>query len=216
MTTQTPIINIIKNTEGLYTGTLVYYSNILLTKAGNHLNPYHNIRHMLHILWECYDGAKYHELDQRIFRNLLIAAVFHDFNHSGKIEKKDNLEIERAIEALRKFILPDDKPYLEEIISYIRATEFPHVIQNDEQHIPMCILRDADMSQTFSPAWLQQIIFGLSREMNIEPIELLEQQSSFLQNIKFSSDWGKQKFTKMIPERISEAAEYVNLFKIKN
>jgi len=206
----TPLTHIIKNTEGLYIGDLSYYFRILFTKAKNNLNPYHNIRHLLHVLWECYDGAKYHELDTRIFRNLLIAAMFHDFDHSGAANGRDDLEIQRSIRALRQYILSEDEPCFDKISSYIEATEYPYVVPTDKLTLPMRILRDADISQGLSVAWLQQIIFGLSQELDVDPLEMLKQQSGFLGKAVFFSEWGQKKFYPLVEVRISEAADYIS------
>ena len=80
------IPDIIRNDEELYEENLVHYFQVLFFKAGNLTNPYHNLRHTLHVLWLCYKACRYYrdELTPRQMRILLIAALFHDFDHPGQ------------------------------------------------------------------------------------------------------------------------------------
>src|SRR5947209_20057627 len=77
------IPEIIGNEEGLYEGDLTHYFRVLFFKAGNLTNPYHNLRHTLHVLWLCYKACRYYRdgLTPRRMRILLFAALFQDFDH---------------------------------------------------------------------------------------------------------------------------------------
>jgi ABC-type transport system substrate-binding protein len=98
---------IIGNEENLYEGNLIYYFRVLFFRANNLYNPYHNFRHMSHVLWLCYKACQYysHELPPRQMRTLLIAALFHDFDHTGRPHRgdvdPDGINIEIAISGLR-------------------------------------------------------------------------------------------------------------------
>ena len=48
---------IIANQERLYEGSLTFYFRTLFFKSSNIYNPYHNFRHMLHVLWLCHQHA---------------------------------------------------------------------------------------------------------------------------------------------------------------
>ena len=76
---------IIGNEENLYEGNLILYFRILFYNSNNLKNPYHNFRHTLHVLWLCQKACRYYQkkLTPRQMRNLLIAALFHDFDHPG-------------------------------------------------------------------------------------------------------------------------------------
>ena len=75
---------VIGNEDNLYEGNLTYYFQVLFFRANNLYNPYHNFRHMTHVLWLCYKACEYYsrELPPRQMRALLIAALFHDFESS--------------------------------------------------------------------------------------------------------------------------------------
>src|SRR5580658_6965423 len=96
---------IIGNEEGLYEGDLISYLQILFFRSTNLHNPYHNFRHMLHVLWLCHKACRYYQkkLTPRQMRNLLVAALFHDFDHPGHPhpgeEDPDRINIEIAIAA---------------------------------------------------------------------------------------------------------------------
>ncbi len=206
--------NIFKNKEKLYKGDLGYYFKIIFTYAHNLNNPYHNLRHMLHVTWLCYDGCKYYhrQLTSKQMRNLLIAALFHDFDHSGKVIGHDNKEIERAIKGLRRYIQQRDENSLKEIIDLIKSTEFPHTLLAEDISLGARILRDADLIQGMSTAWLQQVIIGLGTESSINPVQMLKKQIPFYQKLNLTTAWAKRKIgSKKIKDKLQEIQDYLNL-----
>lgn len=199
MRIQGDIPEIIRNDAGVYSGDLKFYFAVLFYLAQNNNHPYHNLRHMLHVMWLCYQACIFYgdRISHRDKRNLLIAALFHDFNHSGKFGN-DIENIERAIAALRLYILPEDRLYFEQIEGLIRPTEYPYKIASEELTLLGKILRDADVSQAFSVAWLQQILIGLAKEWGKTPIEVLRMQEPFLSNLKFHTEWGHAMFPQIL------------------
>ncbi len=165
---------------------------------------------MLHVMWESYDAAVYHCLDPYDTRNVLIAAIFHDFNHSGKMNGNDDLEIEASVRAMKKYLHSEDLGREKGIEGLIRATQFPYQDTSLELSLLKRIMRDADMSQSLSTAWIQQTLIGLPREMGLDIVEFLKTQESFLGNLKFYSEWGQKKFTPMIEPKITEVKCYLN------
>ena len=204
------LLEIINNKESLYQGDLRYYFKVLFFKAPNLTAPYHNFRHMLTVTAQVYNGAKYMEYDKvgkDRFRALLIAALFHDFAHSGKVGN-DKLEVERAIRALYHHLHEDDTPLLSEIEGLISITEFPHGVCDPSTAGK--ILRDADMAQSFSDVWMQQILFGLAEERGVAPIVQLQDQINFLSNLKFYTPWGET-FKEKLTNRIKEAKGFLEI-----
>jgi hypothetical protein len=204
---------VIRNDEGLYEGNLIHYARIIFRNAQNLLNPYHNFRHMLHVAWLCWNACRYYQLQltSRQRRNLMIAALFHDFDHPGKVGQ-DDLNIERAIRALDKYILPEDRPHFEDIAGLIRATEYPHQGETVGLELRVQILRDADVMQGFSVAWIQQIL-GFAAEWQKTPAEVLLGQTKFFQELKLSTEWAQ----KMCPptefaSKMQEIKELIEIF----
>jgi len=204
------ITPIILNVNKRYQGDLVHYFNHVCEAPNFHM-PYHNFRHLCHVLWEVYDAAMQMGLDPVETRILLIAALMHDYDHTG-MKGEDAINIERAIRALDQIALEEDRKYLIEIRAMVRATQYPYT---DEVFTPnQLLLRDADQSQTFSLVWMQSL-GGLGQEMGISFRKILEMQRPFMENIKFHTLWGQNKFVPMIPMHLSRVDGILDILKRK-
>jgi hypothetical protein len=204
------ITEIVKNANGRYVGNLIHYYKLVMN-APNADAPYHNVRHMLHVLWEAYDGGVHMGLTPLELRILLIAAIMHDYNHIGQ-KGDDSVNIERSIRALHTNCLEEDRHLIFDIENIIRATQYPYV-ETDPSKLTLSqrILRDADQSQTFSLVWVQSIVYGLSKELDITPRKMLEFQVPFLQKLSFFTPWGENKFSPKISARIAEVKGMIEL-----
>jgi len=204
---------IIGNEEHLYEGDLTFYFRTLFFRSRNLHNPYHNLRHMLHVLWLCYKACRYYqnELTPRQMRNLLIAALFHDFDHPGHPhpgeDDPDRINIPIAIAGLRRYIMPTDRPFLPEIEALIEVTHYPHKVASDKLDLQGRIIRDADLAQALSPAWIQQVVIGLAQEWRVQPLHVLRSQASFLTGLSFSTRWARQLFPQALIHAKTEEAE---------
>jgi len=209
------IPEIVKNKDGLYEGNLEYYLQVYFSEARNLCNGYHNFRHTCHILWLCHSACYFYRLEERMskrdMRNLLIAAIFHDFNHTGVVGP-DEKNISLALEALRKFILPEDEEYLEEITRILKGTEYPYKVPTEKMDLLVQIIREADTSQCLTVAWIQQVVFGFSTEWKKTPLEVLKMQEPFLSSLKFNTTWGKSMFpSSLVKEKIREVRELIDV-----
>jgi hypothetical protein len=206
------IIDIVTNKDNTYPGDLTHYLRIIWN-APNALAPYHNIRHMLHVMWATYDGALYYkdQISPRTLRNMLIAALFHDYNHSGK-SGNDAYNIEYAIHGLKTFILDEDRTCIEEISEYIRGTQFPHL--DMELTLAGKILRDVDITYTLSDTWIQTVGFGLAQEIGISTEAMLRGQEAFLKSLHLETEWAKKEFGSKIEDRIREAKDMCDVIYI--
>ncbi len=212
------LAGIIGNEDDLYEGNLVPYFRVIFFEAKNLDNPYHNFRHMLHVLWLCHNACRYYqnELTARQMRVLLIAALFHDFDHPGHPhpgeEDPDSINIGLAITGVRRHITPADRALLPEIEALIATTHYPHKIQGGKLDLPGQIICDADLAQAFSLAWIQQVVIGLAREWCIKPLDVLRAQVSFLTALPFSTEWARRKFPqKLVAAKIEEARKLLLL-----
>jgi hypothetical protein len=202
---QGSIPEIILNEKGLYEGDLKYYFRVVFEKAKNVSNPYHNFRHMMHVLFLCYDAAQFYKkkLSKRDIRNLFIAAMFHDFDHPGK-NKDDKVNVAIAVKGFKKWILPKDRKYKDEIIDLIEATIYPFSHNLKNLSLSKQILQDSDLCQVFSVVWIQQVVFGFAGESGNPAIDFLKMQEKFIKNIKFHSDWAKKRFESSKKDKIKE------------
>lgn len=209
------IPEIVRNDEGLYLGKLSHYYRAVFMKAHNLLHPYHNFRHTFHVVWLCHEAIRFYRrtimvLRPQEARNLLIAAMFHDFDHAGALAKNDAQNIARAVEGLKQNILDCDESQMSDIIELIKSTEFPYSTRDVSFRAQ--ILRDADLSQAFSVAWLQQVVFGLAAEWGKTPLEVLQMQDTFLSKIEFQTEWAREMFPQRdVDAKIREAREHLEL-----
>lgn len=202
------ISDIVANRSGLqvYSGDLIHYFQKLFFESSNLHAPYHNFRHTMHVLCRVHEACAYYSLDAGTYgislanaRDLHIAAIFHDFNHSGIVATRgqplsDSPNITRATQALSTYILETDLPRFDQIRSLVHGTCYPHTNEGDRVvPLELQILRDADMMQAFDPVWMQQIIFGLAKEKDVDPFDVLLEQESFVENICFYTEWARQK-----------------------
>lgn len=197
---------IINNYDELYEGDLIHYFKVLFFEAQNVNHPYHNFRHMTHVLWLCYDACKFYKtkLTARVIRNILVGAMFHDFDHSG-LMGHDDLNIERAVRGFGKHVHSDDVDHKDDIIFLIRGSEFPHTSLASES---LDILRDADLAQSLSNAWMQQVVFGLAKEWGKTPLEVLKMQPAFYRGITFKTAWAKQRFPEeLVSDKLVEVED---------
>lgn len=157
--------------------------------------PYHNFYHLQTVTTNCFEGAVSNNMNEEDTENLMMAAIFHDFDHSAGKEK-DNINIRRAITGLAKWALENnlDKERLKAISAIIITTEFPYTVASDKLNLSQQIIRDADMSQCLESNWIQQIIFGLGKEMNKTSEEMIKGQKGFLSSIKPITEWFKTKW----------------------
>lgn len=203
----------IRNDGDIYEGDLIPYFRAVFNHARNLQAPYHNFRHLMHVTWLCYQACIFYgrSISKRKQRNLLVASLFHDFDHTG-ILLDDTVNIQRAKEGLRRFILPTDVPFQGTIESLIDITRFPYTIPSDTLGIIAHILRDVDMSQALDVVWIQQVVIGLAAEWGKKPIEILRTQPAFLKNLKFSTIWARKMFPeKAIAKKIEEAQQLLEL-----
>jgi hypothetical protein len=173
---------------------------------------------MLHVTWLCYQAAEYYreQLTRRQIRNLLIAALFHDFDHPGhphrEADDPDGINIDLAIAGLRHHIAPNDRSSLPEIEALIKATHYPYTVSGDKLDLSGRILRDADLAQALSPVWIQQVVIGLAREQRIRFPEILRQQPAFLSALPFDTEWARERFPpSLIAAKIAEAEQLLTL-----
>lgn len=179
-------------------GVTYAYQYVAEKNPSNNL-PYHNWYHIMCMVEKVVEGANLHNLPYRSIRHLIIAALFHDFGHSGG-KQTDTSNINGAIAGFSLFDshLHSDKDAIDarEIKQLIYVTEYPYVLE------PLCIeqkiIRDADLMQAFRPTWKEMIIDGLREEMSIRLGKELTQddmclgQVKFLKNIEAHSDWGNE------------------------
>lgn len=132
----------------------------------------------------------------------------------GHESSDDDVNIARAILALRQHLLPEDRGLISWIEGYIQDSRHPYLVPSEELELPSQILRDADMAQALDSVWIQQVIFGLAEEWKTSPLKILKKQIPFHEQLAFVTEWGKQKFPEsVIKARIEESKSLLIILK---
>lgn len=174
----------------------------------SHDAPYHNMYHTYCMVLNCYEGAYHEKVSERATRVLLLAALFHDFDHTaGENGATDDINIPRAIEGLRvadryaraayRGLSPTDLQY---VIETIAVTKYPYE-KKPELPIDM-IIRDADLMQPYETdaITLTNQYLGLKTEIERQRkttftrSEYAEGQKAWLEtNVHWYTSWAEKK-----------------------
>lgn len=157
-------------------------------------NPYHNNKHsefVFHTSINLFNKYRNEfDLKSKDLIELGLAAIFHDFNHSGgKLKDIDNINL--ALEGFHKFIeenweIEVDKDNVDNLI---KCTEYPH--KKREFNILEKIIMDAD---TTIPIDIINHIIALCSELSIghsilshkkDLIEFIDSEFEYIDNIKY-------------------------------
>jgi hypothetical protein len=177
--------------------------------------PYHNINHLLTVTKYVYYALEFEELleQENDVKNMLIAAIFHDFNHSAG-KKKDAANIADAKAGIKEFVEKEDiKVDIDFIDKVLDAPEYPYAIESKDLNEFQAIIRDADLTQVFESNWIYQNIFGLSKELNMTPVEFMKGQRKFLESVKFNTAYGEYLAKEKWPQVMKEFEALENIIK---
>jgi len=168
------------------------FKYIILNNKSNN-NPYHNLNHLLTVMKYCHLGAISEKItDEKELRELLIAAIFHDVNHSGG-KKTDDINIKNSKKSIKDFVESQEVDVdLEVINEILDATQYPYVIEGKSLNKRQAIIRDADLMQVFEYNWIHQNILGLSTELNMNFLDFVQPQRKFLDSVEFNTKWGNE------------------------
>lgn len=172
-------------------------------------NSYHNVRHMVHVMLECYEAAIYEHIPHDQIRELLIAGLLHDLDHPG-ILRLDSENISDTIKAVRECAADGDKQTVDRVCDLILYTEYPY-----QANLPLSklgdILRDADLTQSFvgQIAWIHEVLIGLTLEWEL-PLtpEHVDNQIKFIKGLNWKTEWARKKYDPTVVS--AKIAEYEN------
>ncbi len=171
---------------------LIPYFQFYMANNQSLIIPYHNCNHMLQLLYHIIKAYRYDpkKLSTYDYVKLLLAGMYHDFNHSGGVlDDADNIVLAKkglfnAIEKTSPLVSLDD---IKDIYHIIDATQYPYIIDDKDLSYSQSIIRDADLLVRLSYDYFTQTLCGLKSELKIDDyIQLLNGDKSFLSK-SFSS-----------------------------
>jgi len=174
----------------------IYEQYPLLIKAINFINisnksnnlPYHGIDHLFEVMRFCYVTMENDDLCKESMINkkeLLIAALFHDYNHSGGKET-DDVNITYAIDGVKLFYNENPVFDLDEVISLIKITQYPYTVLESDLTLSGKILRDSDLCYLFHDLSIVKLYSGLRSEFGNSLSDFLKNQTNFLESVNFN------------------------------
>lgn len=160
--------------------------------------PYHNSEHLFTVTMNCYEASCYYKFTKEAQRELILAALYHDYNHSVG-EHADWVNILSAVTGAVNLI-PLHEPgmsavTLKRIVNVIQSTQYPEV--SKPKNILECIIRDADILQTTEED-AAVFISGLNEENGTELT--VETSRQFIENHSMFTWWGETKKQKYLSE----------------
>ena len=190
------------------------YLKIVLEKSSSNNAPYHNFYHVMCMVKNCYLIGESEGYLPEAIKNLVIAALFHDFNHSmGK--EKDSWNVKEAIKSFKKYSKESEENN-KKIIKIIEATEYPYVIEEDQLSLDQKIIRDADLLQVFHDNYIQQNLLGLSQEMKLPITTMLTGQKKFMDSIHYHTDFAQKLSEEKINSKYEDGDYLLSLLKNKS
>lgn len=163
--------------------------------------PYHNHYHAACMLANCLEGAHHEGLSELETRQLLVAALFHDFDHTAG-RQADLVNIKLAGMAVS--MLPSqgllstrDSETVRELVE-VTCYPFTRAPETPAQRI----IRDADLMQVYEDdeARLKEQYLGLKREVEVRLgrgltlQEFIEGQGKFFKKqVVWYTEWAQRK-----------------------
>lgn len=192
-------------------GLDAYLNYFLESTAKEVPGHYHGKDHTFQVALNAYEGALYSGFSNKEVRTILVAALFHDAEHSCG-QYSDVYNISLATQALKRCHkatpvhqqLKEDE--LQEALTAIQLTEFPYKVKKTNNAIGK-VLRDADVMTIYTAdpdllvdllkgLWQEQILLAERTKFDYKGMTLaqfIEGQKKFVLTFEWQSSWGKIK-----------------------
>jgi len=203
-----------------------YYLFFMKLNSSSKL-PYHNFYHIVCMINNVFEGACHLDLRREEKRALVVAAIFHDFDHSGGKVTDDvnvNLALKRfndcqwvaerqqfselivglvdwtRVDWSQGILDPDEVKLTKEAIA---ITKYPY--DRDPVSAVERVIRDADLMQPYEvdPAKLKKQYRGLQEEVELQKgMKFTDQQfadgmKAFLGGVVWHTSWATTKAEKL-------------------
>lgn len=171
--------------------------------------PYHNWFHTCCVVAECIEAGQYYNLPFVSYKQLVAAAIMHDYRHSGgKKSDRDNVDeaCRHANIQLKGRGFSDE--FTQPVVATILATEYPFTTKPFS--IEQKIIRDADLMMITHDNWFLTTVdmlkqeIGVSENREIPLLEAVFKQRSFIHAAVLYTDWGREKYDKFRKHRFDQ------------
>lgn len=146
--------------------------------------PYHSAQHLISTAVRAYAGGFLEGLTRRERAVLVVAALWHDFDHTGG-PSPDRINIERAVAGYVAGAFPGDQKFVDAVVRAIRATEDGGPGPTNALERVLC---DADLLQCTEPDSGRWMV-GLAAETG--NIVNRETTAAFYKTATLHTAWGR-------------------------
>jgi len=185
---------------------IIRYIN--LNNPSNNL-PYHGIDHLF-VVFETANMIYNNESETQHKVNeleLYVAALFHDYAHSGG-KLKDSENINNAIIGLRTYVILNGASFnVKEVEYLIKVTEFPYTTSEENLTVGAKIIRDADMGYLIQDLSIVKLFQGLRIEFGKQLSPFIDEQFKFYDNMKFYMASMQAKWDAVKEQRYAELTQ---------
>jgi len=195
----------------------------VLAANTSYMAPYHNTWHIMCVVkytdWLLRsekNSGLYEQEDELDELALLLAALFHDVNHTAGKES-DDVNVQNSKYAFNDFISVIDSEDIREewlkarVHKLIDATQFPYVIPKFELSHDQKIIRDADLMQVYESDMFYCIIIGMGREFKKLPLPMLKSTIDFHTQLVVNTASCEAYRYRALPILISEMERHIRL-----
>lgn len=203
------IQEILKIIERYDLGNMVRW---ILTNNPSQALPYHNFNHSLWVAHYVHDAYLLETNGKTPEKELITAALFHDFDHSGGFFTDDSKNIERAIAGFGRWCAENSEgsDFYIAVVDLIRWTQYP--FREKSPSLEIACLRDADMMQNCNDTLLANFV-GIKHELfKYDSYEnYTEKTLTFLHGICYETEYGEKFGAKKLCRAIAELDKFQRL-----
>ena len=187
------------------------YLKIVITESTSNNAPYHNFYHVMCKIKNTYEIALSEGFLLEHIRVLILIDLFHDFNHSMGLHN-DEWNVNTACAAFTHYSKETDEVN-KKVISGIKATQYPYVIEDEDLTLEQKIIRDSDLLQQFENNYIQQVYFGLSQELKYSFEQMLHGYPVFIDNMKLYTNHAQNIHDERINSNIEDVEYLLSILK---
>jgi hypothetical protein len=185
---------------------------------------YHNFNHSLWVAYYAYEAFMYDTDGSTPPKELIVAALFHDFDHSGGFFADDSKNHEKALNGYKRWGAEqndtqnpgENQVTVEQLIS---ETLFPfgelqHADREDTDlyRLMAYALRDGDMMQNCNDTLLGNFVGVKSEMFRHDSYETYTEKSlKFLRGIKYETKYGRDVGARKLQVAIGQLEQFQKL-----
>lgn len=153
------------------------------------------------------------------YRELLLAALFHDFNYQESLDETENVALAiKSFKVACETYFYEDSVYdsarplrIPSICRLIAQTTYPYVDDDSDLDFTCCVLRDADRLAVCDADWRSVLLDDLRAEQKLDLTNFIDLQFKFLVDLAPYTPAGRELLESAYPITIWELNSIKNI-----